>query len=83
MVVPDSDLKRIISELPLHEKLTREKTGCISFEVSQDQYNRNHFTVYEKFTNQATFDYHQLRVEYSTWRDVKKNVQRHYHVILE
>lgn len=80
IIVPDADLVKVKVELEVHKKLTRQEPGCLSFEVTQDNTDKQRFTVYEEFINQKAFDYHQARVKNSTWGKVTKNVQRHYQI---
>lgn len=78
IVVPESDLEIVKSELIVHKRLTLEEVGCLSFTVTADEINPHKFSVYEEFINQAAFDHHQLRVKSSKWGKVTKNVERHY-----
>ena len=80
IIVSDIDLPVIKSELPIHEKLTRQESGCLMFQVSQDHINPNQFNVYEEFTDQEAFDDHQLRVKNSNWGKVTTNIERHYQI---
>ena len=80
IIVPTAELAIIKSELLIHEKLTKQETGCITFNVLQDQSNPNKFDVYEVFIDQASFDNHQRRVKNSNWGKVTKNVERHYKI---
>ncbi len=80
IVVPDTDLVIVKSELITHKKLTEQEVGCLIFEVTQDSTNINVFSVYEEFVDQQAFDYHQKRVKNSTWGKVTDNVQRHYQI---
>ncbi|MBE3654909.1 putative quinol monooxygenase [Vibrio navarrensis] len=80
IIVPDADLAIVKNELPIHEKLTKQESGCLIFEVLQDQSDSSKFNVYEEFIDQNAFDNHQLRVKNSNWGNVTKNVQRFYQI---
>ncbi len=80
ILVSESELEIVKKELINHIKLSKEENGCLAFEVSQDKYNKNRFNVYEEFTNQKTFEAHQVRVRNSKWGLVTINVTRHYQI---
>ncbi len=80
IVIPDSALDVVKSELINHKRLTLEEVGCLVFEVTPDAVNPQRFSVYEEFVNQAAFDNHQARVKSSKWGEVTKNVERHYQI---
>lgn len=80
ILVPNSDLASVISELPNHIALTLQEKGCLLFRVSQDDKDLNRFSVYEEFINQQAFDLHQLRVSRSKWGRITSNVERHYEI---
>ena len=78
ILVPESELGLVKSELIDHKRLTLEEKGCITFQVTE---NPLRFDVYEEFIDRAAFDYHQERVKASRWGMITTNVQRHYEVI--
>ena len=80
IIVPDSDLKVVKSELLIHKRLTLKELGCITFTVTPDEDNPNKFSVYEEFVDQPAFDNHQARVKSSKWGKVTVNVERHYQI---
>ena len=80
IVVPESDLAAVLAELPTHIELTRQETGCLMFEVTQDPDDEHKFHVYEEFTDPSAFRHHQARVGASEWGRVATNVARHYQV---
>ncbi|MGX9419053.1 putative quinol monooxygenase [Vibrio sp. RC27] len=80
IVVPDSDLAVVKTELVNHKRLTLEEAGCLTFTVTQDVADVHQFHVYEEFVDQTAFDHHQARVKSSTWGKVTKNVERHYQI---
>ncbi len=80
IVVPDADLAKMQEALITHKMLTRQESGCLAFEVTQDSINSNKFNVYEEFTGQHAFDSHQLRMKNSNWGKVTVNLQRHYQI---
>ena len=80
IVVPDSDLEVVKSELVIHKKLTLKEAGCLTFTVTPDEVNPHKFSVYEEFVDQTAFDNHQVRVKSSKWGEVTKDVERHYQI---
>lgn len=78
ILVPESDLELVKSELVNHKRLTLEESGCITFSVIQNSENDLRFDVYEEFTDKVAFEQHQKRVKASHWGKVTVNVERHY-----
>ncbi|MEN4798241.1 MULTISPECIES: putative quinol monooxygenase [Pantoea] len=64
---------------PEHKELTREETGCVSFEV-RDTTNPLIWKVEELFTNQTTFDGHQKRTKASVWGKETSAIAREYEI---
>lgn len=62
ILVPDSDLDALQSELAVHSELTRQEEGCLIFEVSQDKGTKNKFNVYGELTNRDFFSAQQDRL---------------------
>ncbi|NJK52011.1 MAG: antibiotic biosynthesis monooxygenase [Leptolyngbyaceae cyanobacterium SU_3_3] len=83
IVVPESDLNLVLSELPNHINLTREEAGSISFYVRQSDSDPCRFDVDEEFQSREAFEHHQLRVKASYWGKVTSNVERHYDITEE
>lgn len=73
----EADLVR--QYLPEHKKLTREETGCVSFEVTETA-DPLIWKVEELFTNQATFDAHQKRTRASVWGRETSAIAREYEI---
>ena len=80
IVVPDSELSAVTTELSRHIELTRQEEGCLVFEVTVDQKVATIFQVYEEFIDRDAFEKHQLRVKQSRWAQVTTDVERHYKV---
>jgi quinol monooxygenase YgiN len=80
IVVPDSDLEIVKSELVIHKSLTLKEEGCLTFTVTPDEVNPCKFNVYEEFVNQAAFDNHQARVKSSKWGEVTEGAERSYQI---
>lgn len=80
IVIPGSDLAKVLGELPNHIHLTRQEAGCLHFDVTQSPDAENVFLVFEEFTDRAAFEGHQRRVESSVWGRVTSSVERHYQV---
>ncbi|EJB5285464.1 antibiotic biosynthesis monooxygenase [Vibrio vulnificus] len=80
ILVSESELELVKSELVNHKRLTLEESGCITFSVIQNAENALRFDVYEEFTDKVAFEQHQERVKASHWGKVTVNVERHYEV---
>jgi (4S)-4-hydroxy-5-phosphonooxypentane-2,3-dione isomerase len=80
IIVLESDLKAVKSEMSKHIELTRQEVGCLVFEISQNINQSNLFEVYEEFADRESFELHQRRVASSKWGLVTKNVKRQYQV---
>ncbi len=78
VLASDFDLASVKRELSNHIKLTRQEEGCLVFEVSQDNENKNRFNVYEEFTSQETFKAHQLRLINTEWSKISEKLEKHY-----
>lgn len=81
IIVPESDLEQVKSELVNHQRLTLQEPGCLTFRVTESADNPLQFDVYEEFIDRAAFESHQQRVKASYWGTVTVNVERHYRVI--
>jgi len=81
IIIRDIDLSVVTYELTRHIELTRKEVGCVVFDVSPDQKNKNIFHVYEEFINRDAFEKHQRRVKQSRWGQVTADVERHYKLI--
>ncbi|NVK55304.1 MAG: antibiotic biosynthesis monooxygenase [Alteromonadaceae bacterium] len=81
ILVPESDLELVKSELVNHKRLTLEEAGCITFSVVQNSESSLRFDVYEEFADKASFEEHQKRVKASYWGKVTVNVERHYEIV--
>ena len=80
LLIHDSALQAVWTELPRHIRLTINEPGCITFEVTQDSENPRRFQVYEEFTDRTSFEYHQERVKTSDWGKITANADRQYQV---
>lgn len=65
--------------LPKHNELTKEETGCVSFEVTETA-DPLIWKVEELFTNRATFDAHQTRTKASVWGRETSAIAREYEI---
>ncbi|WP_065188055.1 putative quinol monooxygenase [Shewanella woodyi] len=81
ILVPESELEIIKSELTIHKLLTLEEPGCITFDVTENSENPFRFDVYEEFTDKSTFEYHQARVKASHWGKITVNIERYYEIV--
>jgi len=80
IVVPESDLEAVKTELAKHIDSTLREPGCLLFEVSQDVSNPYRFNVHEVFSDNDAFEAHQARVRQSKWGKVSARAERHYKV---
>ena len=80
ITVTDADMVGVLNELPNHIELTRKETGCLVFNVTQDESDKSRFNVYEKFENKESFERQQNRVRASMWGKITKNVGRNYNI---
>jgi len=80
IVVPDSDLFEIKKELPKHIDQTLKEEGCLVFNVTQDDSDKNIYNVYEEFVDRASFERHQQRVSNSRWGKLTVDAKRHYQI---
>ena len=80
VIVPDDDLDAINEALPAHIVNTRAEDGCLLFNVTQDENQKNRFNVHEEFNNKESFSNHQDRVKRSEWGNVSANLEKHYHI---
>jgi len=80
VIVPDDDLDAINEALPAHIVNTRAEDGCLLFNVTQDENQKNRFNVHEEFINKESFSNHQDRVKHSEWGNVSANLEKHYHI---
>jgi len=78
--VPQDRLTAVREALPLHIDLTRAETGCISFEVVEDDATLGRFLVAEVFVDQEAFDAHQTRTRNSDWFRVTEGIPRDYSI---
>lgn len=78
VLAADCDLADVVRELADHIRLTREEKGCLVFEVTQDNKNKNRFNVYEEFTSQRAFNFHQERIRTSNWGKLSSKLEKHY-----
>ena len=63
--------------LPEHKRLTREESGCISFDVTATA-EPLVWKVEELFVDQKTFAAHQARTKNSLWGTETRSIQREY-----
>ncbi|HCE2112588.1 TPA: antibiotic biosynthesis monooxygenase [Vibrio parahaemolyticus] len=81
ILVPESELEVVKSELVTHKRLTLEEPGCITFSVTENSNNPLRFDVYEEFKDKSAFEHHQKRVNASHWGKVTVNVECHYEIL--
>ncbi len=76
--VPEPELEPVKKALEQHIELTLQEVGCLTFEVTQRNTTPTIFDVYEEFSSQEDFEFHQQRVKNSEWGEVSKNIKRCY-----
>ena len=76
--VPEASLSRFCEALPEHIRLTHAETGCLRFEVIQDEKEKSKFHVFEIFKSTAAFEFHQRRGAQTNWAQASKDISRTY-----
>lgn len=82
IIIPKTNRQVILDELKKHIDLTRQESGCLIFQITQDNSDVDKFWVYEEFVNKEAFDFHQARVRSSAWGVVSADVERHYEPLI-
>ena len=77
LLFPDEDLELVKKELVIHTEKTRQESGCLVFEISQDKNNPNKFVVDEEFVDENAFEIHRNRMKGSSWEQATQRVERH------
>lgn len=83
IIIPKTNRQVVLDELEKHIALTRQESGCLAFQITQDNSDADRFWVYEEFVNKEAFDCHQARVRLSDWGRVSCDVQRFYEPLIE
>lgn len=78
--VPPERMDAVRAGLIDHIRLTHAESGCISFEVTEDPHVPGRFNVAEIFTDQVSFDAHQIRTKASTWAEITTGIPREYEI---
>lgn len=73
----EAEVVTVRRHLPQHIALTRQESGCLSFEVTQSD-DPLIWTVAEHFVDQAAFDAHQARTRASDWFTQTQKIERDY-----
>lgn len=73
------EIAQVRQYLPEHQELTRQETGCVSFEVTETA-DPHIWNVEERFTSQAAFDAHQIRTRASRWGRETQAIKREYEI---
>lgn len=82
IIIPKINRQVILDELKKHIDLTRQESGCLIFQITQDNSDADKFWVYEEFVNKEAFDFHQARVRSSAWGVASADVERHYEPLI-
>lgn len=89
IIISKTNRQVILDELKKHIDLTRQESGCLIFQITQDNsdvdkfwVDVDKFWVYEEFVNKEAFDFHQARVRLSAWGVVSADVERHYEPLI-
>lgn len=82
IIIPKTNRQVILDELKKHIDLTRQESGCLIFQITQDNSDADKFWVYEEFVNKEAFDFHQARVRLSDWGRVSCDAQRYYEPLI-
>lgn len=79
--VPADRLDKVCIALESHIALTRAEAGCIRFEVTPCDTVAGRFQVSELFTDRASFEAHQARVQGSDWGTLTAGIPRKYQIV--
>lgn len=74
-----AEAEQVRRYLPEHIRLTKEESGCLSFEV-QETDDPLIWRVEEVFSSQETFDTHQTRTRASLWGQETRAIAREYSI---
>lgn len=78
LICKTADEAQIVARnLPRHVKLTRDESGCLSFDVTPTA-DPMVWMVAEHFRNEQAFTVHQERVARSEWGRVTAGIERRY-----
>ncbi|HHL42775.1 MAG TPA: antibiotic biosynthesis monooxygenase [Hellea balneolensis] len=81
VTIPENELSAISEAIPQHVRLTRAEPGCLEFKIAPHENDPCRFSVYERFVDQAAFDFHQDRTRNSEWAKLTKNMKRYYNIV--
>lgn len=73
----DVEAACVAQYLPAHVALTRAEAGCLEFVVEPTS-DPLVWRVEERFTDEAAFNSHQMRVASSDWGRATKGIERRY-----
>ena len=85
LLIATTAAERAVIDLYLddHIELTRAEPGCLKFEVSEDEKDRNKFHVSEVFDSEEAFDAHQARAKASEWGQHSERLERRFNKRVE
>lgn len=80
LICKTADEAEIVARnLPWHVKLTRDESGCLSFDVVPTA-DPMVWTVAEHFENELAFKLHQERAAHSEWGRATVGIERRYSI---
>lgn len=79
--VPAQRWDEVMQALAVHIDLTRAEAGCIKFDVTPCDTVEHRLLVSELFTDQPSFDAHQVRAKASDWAKASEGIPRLYEII--
>ncbi len=75
--VPESELDTVLEGLQLHIELSRQESGNLVFEITQDESDQHKLNIYEEYNSPEAFEFHKERAKSSAWAAISQNVERH------
>jgi quinol monooxygenase YgiN len=56
------------------ESCVRDEPGCLSFDVTEDVAEPNHFVLHEAYRDQAAIEHHRTTPHFANWREAAARV---------
>ncbi|MBC6411704.1 MAG: antibiotic biosynthesis monooxygenase, partial [Hyphomonadaceae bacterium] len=81
VTAPETDVSAILAEMQNHIDLTHAESGCIRFDLWQDQNIPARLNIIGIFENPKAAEFHRNRMKDTKWKTVTKNIMRDYDTI--
>lgn len=76
IIIPKDAIENVRDAMNAHIAATRLESGCIVFEINQDENEPETFHVFEQFKTKADFDNHQDLGKLREWGALAKDFKR-------